>query len=54
MQHCNMRCCIRPPSAGLSGKNKMANSIDTDDTSHYEPYHQDLHCLHGICFGLQG
>ena len=24
----------------------MANSVDPDETAHYEPTHQDLHCLH--------
>ena len=24
----------------------MANSIDPDETAHYEPSHLDLHCLH--------
>ena len=23
----------------------MANSVDPDETAHYEPSHQDLHCL---------
>ena len=23
----------------------MANSVDPDETTHYEPSHQDLHCL---------
>ena len=26
-------------------KNRMANSVDPDETAHYEPSHQDLHCL---------
>ena len=24
----------------------MANSVDPDETAHYEPSHQDLYCLH--------
>ena len=27
-------------------QNRMANSVDPDETAHYEPSHQDLHCLH--------
>ena len=26
--------------------NKLANSVDPDETAHYEPSHLDLHCLH--------
>ena len=26
-------------------KNRMANSVDTDEMAHYEPSHLDLHCL---------
>ena len=37
-----------------NGKNRMANSVDPDEMAHNEPSHQDLHCLHKICFGLQG
>ena len=25
--------------------NRMADSVDPDETAHYEPSHQDLHCL---------
>ena len=31
----------------------MANSIDPDETAHYEPSHLDLHCLHSIYINLQ-
>ena len=24
----------------------MANCVEPDETAHYEPSHQDLHCLH--------
>ena len=27
-------------------KCKRANSVDPDEVAHYEPPHQDLHCLH--------
>ena len=27
-------------------KSRMANSVDPDETAHYEPSHQDIHCLH--------
>ena len=39
---------------GVSVKNKnwMANSVDPDEMAHYEPSHQDLHCLQKM--GLQG
>ena len=26
-------------------KNRMANNVNPDETAHYEPSHQDLHCL---------
>ena len=35
----------------------MINSIDPDETAHYEPSHLDLHCLHRYWFwpaGLKG
>ena len=35
----------------------MANSVDPDETAHYEPSHLDLHCLHRYLFwsaGLKG
>ena len=32
--------------ANQNGIIRMANSIDPVDTAHYEPSHQDLHCLH--------
>ena len=35
----------------------MANSIDPDETAHYEPFHLDVHCLHRYLFwstGLKG
>ena len=36
-------------------KNRMANSVDPDETAHHEPSHLDLHSLHiCICFGLPG
>ena len=25
--------------------NRIANSVDPDETAHYEPSHPDLHCL---------
>ena len=33
---------------GMSVKirNRMANSVDPDETAHHKPSHQDLHCLH--------
>ena len=32
----------------MSEKNqsRIANSVDPNETTHYEPSHQDLHCLH--------
>ena len=33
--------------------NRMANSVDPDETAHNEPSHQDLHYLQSICLGLQ-
>ena len=35
----------------------MANSVDPDEMAHYEPSHQDLHCLHKYLFwsaGMEG
>ena len=29
---------------------KFANSVDPDDVAHYEPPHQDLHCLQILSF----
>ena len=44
-----------PFQTGLSQhESRMANCIDTGETAHYEPPHQDLHCLQKQCFGLQG
>ena len=27
-------------------KNRIANSVDPDETARYKPSHLDLHCLH--------
>ena len=38
-------------------KNRMVNSVDTDEMAHYEPSHLDLHCYHRYLFwstGLKG
>ena len=32
----------------------MANSIDPDETAHYEPSHLDLHCLQRYWFWPAG
>ena len=32
----------------------MANSVDPDETAHYEPSHLDLHCLHRYWFWSAG
>ena len=29
----------------IKNQNRMANSVDPDETAHYEPSHQDLRCL---------
>ena len=37
--------------------NKITNSVDPDETGHYEPSYLDLHCLHKYlyrCTGLKG
>ena len=37
--------------------NRLANSVDPDETAHYEPSHLDLHCLHRHLYqsmGLKG
>ena len=36
----------------VKNQNRMANSVDPDEMAHYEPSHQDLHCLHSIWFSL--
>ena len=41
----------------VKNENKMANGVDTDETAHHEPSHQDLHCLPMYliwCAGLKG
>ena len=42
-------------SFSLILKNRMASSLDPDETAHDEPSHLDLHCLHGylIAAGLK-
>ena len=46
------------PNRGLRKKIKtVANSEDPDETTHYEPSHLDLHCLHKYLYrstGLKG
>ena len=32
----------------------MTNSVDPDETAHYEPSHLDLHCLHSYLFWSKG
>ena len=34
----------------VKNQNRMANSVDPDETVPYEPSHQDLHCLHRYRF----
>ena len=34
----------------LKIKNRMANSVDPDETSRYVPSHLDLNCLHSYLF----
>ena len=34
--------------------NKMASSVDPDEMAHYEPSHQDLHCLHRYLYQSSG
>ena len=38
----------------IRNQNRMANNVDPDETAHYEPSHQGLHCLHRylVWFGL--
>ena len=33
---------------------RIANSVDPDETAHYEPSHPDLHCLHKYLFWVIG
>ena len=37
----------------VKNRNRIVNSVDPDETAHYEPSHRDLHCLQYM-FGLQG
>ena len=30
----------------VKNQNRMANSVDPDETAHFESSHQGLHCLH--------
>ena len=51
----HVRCC--QSSFLLKIINRLANSVDPDETAHYEPSHLDLHCLHWYLFwstGLNG
>ena len=32
----------------VKNQNRMANSVDPDETAHYEPSHQDIHSLQTI------
>ena len=34
--------------------NKMAKSVDPNQTAHYEPSHLDLHCLHWLLYRSTG
>ena len=37
--------------------NRLINSVDPDETAHFEPSHLDLHCLHKYLYwsiGLKG
>ena len=34
----------------LKQKNRMATSVDPDETTRYDPTHLDLHCLHKYLF----
>ena len=38
VQNCKMGC-------HLKNKNRMANSVDPDETARHEPSHPELHCL---------
>ena len=38
----------------LISENKIANSVDPDETAHYEAFHLDLHCLHRSMFQSTG
>ena len=33
----------------VKNRNRMANNVDPDEMAHYEPSHQDLHCLQRGC-----
>ena len=34
----------------VKNQSSMANSLDPDETAHYEPSHQTLHCLQNLAF----
>ena len=41
-------CPLLQIGISFKNQNRMANSVDPDGTAHYEPSHQDLHCLHRV------
>ena len=38
----------------IKNQNRIANSVDPDETAHDEPSHRDLHCLHCYLVCLEG
>ena len=35
-------------------QNRMANSVDSDETARYEPSHLEVHCLHRYLYQSAG
>ena len=42
----NLVVTIVPNGVSMKNQNRTANSVDSDETAHYEPSHLDLHYLH--------
>ena len=38
----------------VKNRNKIVNCVDSDEMAHFEPSHQDLHCLQNNLYALQG
>ena len=42
----SLTCPLLQIGMSVKNRNRMANSVHPDETGHYEPSDQDLHCLH--------
>ena len=46
--------CSKQISWSQIKKQRVTNSVESDEMAHDEPSHLDLHCLQNICFSLKG